>query len=114
MNEVLQQYKGSHILLDYNSVGVELKAISDLLRLMLEKGTFLDPTLLVTSRLAKTEMGKIFQDPIQMAEWSYMFTSRAHIRRIPIVAGTDVQEDPNNRHLVNHRAGMEERVTKDD
>ena len=58
MNEVPQQYKGSHILLDYNSVGVELKAISDLLRLMLEKGTFLDPTLLVTSRLANTEKGK--------------------------------------------------------
>jgi len=112
MNEVPQQYKGSHILLDYNSVGVELKAISDLLRLMLEKGTFLDPTLLVTSRLAKTEKGKIFQDPIQMAEWSYMFTSRAHIRRIPIVAGTDVQEDPNTRDFPNLHAEMELLVTK--
>ncbi len=112
MNEVPQQYKGSHILLDYNSVGVELKAISDLLRLMLEKGTFLVPTLLVTSRLAKTEKGKIFQDPIQMAEWSYMFTSRAHIRRIPIVAGTDVQEDPNTRDFPNLHAEMELLVTK--
>ena len=112
MNEVPQQYKGSYILLDYNSVGVELKAISDLLRLMLEKGTFLDPTLLVTSRLANTEKGKIFQDPIQMAEWSYMFTLRAHIRRIPIVAGTDVQEDPNTRDFPNLHAEMELLVTK--
>src|SRR5438876_12088995 len=112
MNEVLQQYKGSYILLDYNSVGVELKAISDLLRLMLEKGTFLDPTMVVISQLEKTEKGKIFQDPQQMAEWSYMFTMRAHIRRIPIVAGTDVQETPTTRSLPNIHTEMELLVTK--
>ena len=112
MNKVPQQYKGSYILLDYNSVGVESKAISDLLRLMLEKGTFLDPTLIVTSRLEKTEKGKIFQDPGQMAQWSYMFTLRAHIRRIPIVVGTDAQETPNTRDFPNIHTEMELLVSK--
>src|SRR5688572_5316943 len=92
MDKVPQRYAASHLLLDYNSAGVEAKAVSNLLQLMLKKGTFLDPTLLVTSRLEKTEAGKIFQDPRRMAEWSYQFTMRAHIRKIPIVAGTDVQE----------------------
>jgi imidazolonepropionase-like amidohydrolase len=112
MEKVPQQYAGSYPLLDYNSAGVESKAISDLLRLMLEKGTFLDPTMVVISQLAKTEKGKIFQDPQQMAEWSYMFTMRAHIRRIPIVAGTDVQETPTTRGFPNIHTEMELLVTK--
>lgn len=112
MDKVPQKYAGSFQLLDYNAVGVESKAISDLLRLMLEKGTFLDPTLVVTARLAKTEKGKIFQDPQQMADWSYMFTLRAHIRRIPIVAGTDVQETPDTRDFPNLHAEMEMLVSK--
>ena len=63
MNKVPQQYKGSYILLDYNSVGVESKAISDLLRLMLAKGTFLDPTLMVTSRLEKPQRARYSRTP---------------------------------------------------
>src|SRR6266550_1033011 len=112
MEKVPQQYAGSYPLLNYNSAGVESKVISDLLKLMLSKGTFLDPTLLVTSRLAKTEKGKIFQDPEQMAEWSYMFTMRAHIRRIPIVAGTDMPETPATRDFPNIHNEMELLVTK--
>jgi imidazolonepropionase-like amidohydrolase/ketosteroid isomerase-like protein len=112
MEKVPQQYAGSYPLLDYNSAGVESKAISDLLKLMLSKGTFLDPTLVVISQLEKTEKGKIFQDPQQMAEWSYMFTMRAHIRRIPIVAGTDVQETPATRDFPNIHSEMELLVTK--
>src|SRR5256886_5534426 len=112
MEKVPQQYAGSYPLLDYNSAGVESKAISDLLQLMLSKGTFLDPTMVVISQLAKTEKGKIFQDPQQMAEWSYMFTMRAHIRRIPIVAGTDVQETPATRQFPNIHTELELLVTK--
>ena len=112
MEKVPQQYAGSYPLLDYNSAGVESKAISDLLKLMLSKGTFLDPTLLVISQLEKTEKGKIFQDPQQMAEWSYMFTLRAHIRRVPIVAGTDVQETPTTRDFPNIHIEMELLVSK--
>jgi len=112
MEKVPQQYAGSYPLLDYNSAGVESKAISDLLKLMLVKGTFLDPTMVVISQLEKTEKGKIFQDPQQMAQWSYMFTMRAHIRRIPIVAGTDVQETPATRQFPNIHTEMELLVTK--
>ena len=112
MSKVPQQYAGSYPLLDYNSAGVESKAISDLLRLMLVKGTFLDPTMVVISQLEKTEKGKIFQDPQQMAEWSYMFTMRAHLRRIPIVAGTDVQETPATRQFPNLHTELELLVTK--
>jgi imidazolonepropionase-like amidohydrolase len=112
MEKVPQQYAGSYRLLDYNSAGVESKAISDLLQLMLSKGTFLDPTMVVTAQLAKTEKGTIFQDPQQMAEWSYRFTMRAHIRRVPIVAGTDVQETPTTRDFPNLHAEMELLVTK--
>src|SRR6266446_5786484 len=112
MEKVPRQYAGSYPLLDYNSAGVESKAISDLLKLMLEKRTFLDPTMVVISQLEKTEKGKIFQDPQQMAEWSYMFTMRAHIRRIPIVAGTDVQETPATRQFPNIHTELELLVTK--
>jgi imidazolonepropionase-like amidohydrolase len=112
MDKVPQRYAASHLLLDYNSAGVEAKAVSNLLQLMLKKGTFLDPTLLVTSRLEKTEAGKIFQDPRRMAEWSYQFTMRAHIRKIPIVAGTDVQETPTTREFPNLHAEMELLVSK--
>ena len=112
MEKVPQQYAGSYALLDYNSTGVESKAISDLLQLMLTKGTVLDPTMLVISQLEKTEKGKIFQDPKQMAEWSYMFTLRAHIRRIPIVAGTDAQETPTTRDFPNIHTELELLVTK--
>jgi imidazolonepropionase-like amidohydrolase len=79
---------------------------------MLSKGTFLDPTMVVVSQLEKTEKGKIFQDPRQMAEWSYMFTMRAHIRRVPIVAGTDVQETPTTRDFPNIHTEMELLVSK--
>ena len=112
MNKVPQQYDGSYILLDYNSTAVESKPISDLLQLMVKKGTFLDPTMVVTSRLEKSEKGKIFQDPIRMADWSYMFTMRAHIRRIPIVAGTDVQETPKTQDFPNIHAELELLVAK--
>lgn len=112
MNKVPQQYDGSYILLDYNSTAVESKPISDLLQLMVDKGTFLDPTMLVTSRLEKSEKGRIFQDPIQMAEWSFMFTMRAHIRRIPIVAGTDVQETPKTQDSPNIHTELELLVAK--
>jgi imidazolonepropionase-like amidohydrolase/ketosteroid isomerase-like protein len=112
MNKVPQQYSVSHLMLDYNTVAVESKAISDLLQLMLERGTFLDPTLLVTSRLEKTEAGKIFQDPARMAAWAYQFTLRAHIRKIPIVAGTDVNESPTTREFPNIHAEMELLVSK--
>src|SRR6266446_5717774 len=112
MEKVPQQYAGSYPLLDYNSAGVESKAISDLLKLMLSKGTFLDPTMVVISQLEKTEKGKIFQDPQRMAAWSYMFTMRAHIRRIPIVAGTDVQETPTTRDFPNIHIEMELLVSK--
>jgi imidazolonepropionase-like amidohydrolase len=112
MEKVPQQYAGSYPLLDYNAAGVESKAVSDLLQLMLVKGTFLDPTMVVISQLEKTEKGKIFQDPQQMAEWSYMFTMRAHIRRIPIVAGTDVQETPATRQFPNIHTELELLVTK--
>jgi imidazolonepropionase-like amidohydrolase/ketosteroid isomerase-like protein len=111
MTNVPKQYAGSYQLLDY-STGIESKSISDLLRLMLEKGTFLDPTMLVTSRLANTAKGEIFQDPKQMAEWSTMFTLRAHIRKIPIVAGTDVSESAATRDFPNIHTEMELLVTK--
>jgi imidazolonepropionase-like amidohydrolase len=112
MDKVPQRYAGSYLLLDYNSVGVESKAISDLLRLMLERGTILDPTLLVTSRLGNTEVGTIFRDPARMAEWSYQFTLRAHIRKIPIVAGTDVNESPTTREFPNIHTEMEMLVSE--
>jgi imidazolonepropionase-like amidohydrolase len=111
MNEVPKRYSGSYQLLDYN-FGVESKAISDLLQLMREKKTFLDPTLLVTQRLERTAAGEIFRDPKQMAEWTYLFTLRAHIRRIPIVAGTDIFESPSTRDFPNIHAEMELLVTR--
>jgi len=111
MTNVPKQYAGSYALLDY-STGIESKPISDLLRLMLEKGTFLDPSMLVTARLEKTAKGEIFQDPKQMAEWSNMFTLRAHIRKIPIVAGTDVQETLATRDFPNIHSEMELLVMK--
>jgi imidazolonepropionase-like amidohydrolase/ketosteroid isomerase-like protein len=112
MDKVPPRYSGSYPLLDYNSYGVESKAVSALLQLMLERGTFLDPTLVVTSRLEKTEPGNIFQDPARMAEWSYQFTTRAHIRKIPIVVGTDVNESPTTHDFPNIHAEMELLVTK--
>lgn len=112
MDKVPQRYAGSYLLLDYNSYGVESKAISNLLQLMVERGTFLDPTLVVTARLERTEPGKIFRDPARMAEWSYQFTMRAHIRRIPIVAGTDIFESPSTRQFPNIHTEMEMLVDK--
>jgi imidazolonepropionase-like amidohydrolase/ketosteroid isomerase-like protein len=111
MNDVPKKYAGSYQLLDY-SIGFESKPFRDLLALMLEKGTFLDPSMLVTSRLEKTAKGDIFQNPQQMAEWSNMFTMRAHIRKVPIVAGTDVSENSNTRDFPNLHTEMELLVTK--
>ena len=111
MDQVPSRYQGSYPLLDY-SAGVESKAISDLLKLMIEKKTYLDPTLLVTARLGAGPKGEIFRDPQQMAEWTYMFTLRAHIRRIPIVAGTDVFENSTTRDFPNLHTEMELLVTR--
>ena len=60
MAQVPQKYGGSYELLDYN-FGVETKAISDLLQLMLDKGTFLDPSMIVTAAW-DTKKGDIFRD----------------------------------------------------
>jgi imidazolonepropionase-like amidohydrolase/ketosteroid isomerase-like protein len=106
MDKVPQRYADSYPLLDYTS-SIESKSISELLRLMLEKGTYLDPSMLVTSRLGTTRKDEIFRDPARMAEWSYQFTLRAHIRRIPIVAGTDVSENMSTRDFPNLHAEME-------
>src|SRR6185503_41723 len=84
----------------------------ELLTLMLEKRTVLDPSMLVTSRLATTGKGEIFREPKQMAEWSNMFTMLAHIRKVPIVAGTDVNENPGARDFPNIHTEMELLVTK--
>ena len=111
MAKVPERYAGSYPMLDY-STGVERKEISDLLALMLQKGTYLDPTLVVTARLGNGKPGNIFRDPKQMAEWSYLFTLRAHIRKIPIVAGTDVPESPATRDFPNLHTEMELLVNK--
>ena len=111
MTKVPERYAGSYPTLDY-STGIERKEISDLLALMLEKGTYLDPTLVVTARLGNGKPGDIFRDPKQMAEWTYLFTLRAHIRKIPIVAGTDVFESPSTRDFPNLHTEMEMLVNK--
>jgi imidazolonepropionase-like amidohydrolase/ketosteroid isomerase-like protein len=111
MTKVPERYAGSYPLLDY-STGIERKEISDLLSLMLRKGTYLDPTLVVTARLGNGKPGDIFRDPKQMLEWTYLFTLRAHIRKIPIVAGTDVFESPATRDFPNLHTEMELLVTK--
>lgn len=111
MAKVPERYIGSYPLLDY-AAGIERKEISDLLALMLEKGTYLDPTLVVTARLGNGKPGDIFRDPKQMAEWTYLFTLRAHIRKIPIVAGTDVFESPSTRDFPNLHTEMELLVNK--
>jgi imidazolonepropionase-like amidohydrolase len=111
MDKMPQRYEGSYALLDY-SAGIESKSISDLLVLMLKHGTYLDPSMMVTSQLENTGSGKIFRDPKQMAEWSNQFTLRAHIRRIPIVAGTDLQENPGERDFPNLHTEMELLVFK--
>ncbi|HEX5703217.1 MAG TPA: amidohydrolase family protein [Pyrinomonadaceae bacterium] len=111
MAKVPERYIGSYPMLDY-STGIERKEISDLLALMLQKGTYLDPTLVVTARLANGKPGDIFRDPKQMLEWTYLFTLRAHIRKIPIVAGTDVFESPATRDFPNLHSEMELLVNK--
>jgi len=111
MAKVPERYAGSYAMLDY-STGIERKELSDLLALMLEKGTYLDPTLVVTARLGNGKPGDIFRDPKQMAEWTYLFTLRAHIRKIPIVAGTDVNESPATRDFPNLHTEMEMLVNK--
>lgn len=111
MAKVPERYAGSYPMLDY-STGIERKEISDLLALMLQKGTYLDPTLVVTARLGNGKPGDIFRDPKQMAEWTYLFTLRAHIRKIPIVAGTDVFESPATRDFPNLHTEMELLVNK--
>ncbi len=111
MNEVPKQYVGSYQLLDY-SIGFESEPFRKLLTLMLEKGTFLDPSMMVNARLGTTNKGDIFRDPAQMAEWSNMFTMMAHIRKVPIVAGTDVSENMNTRDFPNLHTEMELLVTK--
>lgn len=107
MPNVPEKYAGSYPLLDYNSYGIEAQPISQLLQLMLDKGTVLDPNMLVTARLGKTKPGDIFKDPARMAEWSNMFTLRAHIRKVPIVAGTDVNENPGTRDFPNIHTELE-------
>lgn len=107
MLTVPAKYSGSYQLLDYSSVGIEAKPISELLQLMLDKGTVLDPNMLVTARLGKTKPGDIFKDPARMAHWSNTFTLRAHIRRVPIVAGTDVNENPGTRDFPNLHTELE-------
>jgi imidazolonepropionase-like amidohydrolase len=112
MENVPSRYDSSYEYLDYNSVSIGSSAISNLLELMLINGTVLDPSMLVTSKLENTEKGKIFQDPKKMAEWSYMVTMRAHIRKIPIVAGTDIQESPRTQDYPNIHKEMELLVEK--
>ncbi|MFY9621306.1 MAG: amidohydrolase family protein [Pyrinomonadaceae bacterium] len=111
MAKVPERYAGSYPMLDY-STGIERKEISDLLALMLQKRTYLDPTLVVTARLGNGKPGDIFRDPKQMLEWTYLFTLRAHIRKIPIVAGTDVFESPATRDFPNLHSEMELLVNK--
>src|SRR5258706_9081331 len=102
-----ETYLGSYILLDYGGVSYAASEFSALLKDMLERGTMLDATLLVVESLRKSTKGATLQDPEEMATWSYMMTQRAHIRRIPILAGTDLQETPREREFPNLHAELE-------
>ncbi len=112
MSKVPENYGDSYLQLDYSEVPIESQSVSRFLQLMLDKGTILDPSMLVTSRLGKTDSGKIFHDPKGMEEWSYNFTLRAHIRKIPMVAGTDAQESPRTQDYPNLHTEMELLVEK--
>ena len=92
MNPPLASYevarRGSGI--DYAASPVNGAVITDLLRLMKDKGTILDETLFVTNAGKRGE-----DDPVWT--WTVAVTRRAHEIGVPLAAGTDSFGSPRER-----------------
>jgi imidazolonepropionase-like amidohydrolase len=91
--------------IDYANTPVDGEAMTNLLRLMKEKGTILDQTLFVTNLTKRSD-----QDPIWL--WTIAATRRAHEAGVPLAAGTDSFGDPEHAAVPNLHREMELLVVK--
>lgn len=114
--------KSSYRTINWKSVSVDSPAVTALLRRMRKQGTMLDDTIIhtnmrlipdvVKTQAARPESERTPGYAIGVENWTYGITRRAHKLGIPIVAGTDFQEQPRTQDFPNIHTELLLLVTK--
>jgi imidazolonepropionase-like amidohydrolase len=114
--------KASNRMVGWTSISVDSPKVSALLTRMRERGTMLDDTALWSilrfvpaverSEAAKVEAERTPGLARAIENWTYDIVRRAHKFGIPLVAGTDFQEQPRTQEFPNLHAELELLVTK--
>jgi imidazolonepropionase-like amidohydrolase len=97
----------------YDSMPADGAVMTNLYHLMRDKGTVLDATLFISSRLEGAPPGTAgIADPHRATEWMYAVTSEAKKSGVPVAAGTDGMMPGNPAELPNLHREMELLVTR--
>lgn len=97
----------------YDSVDVKGAPIDSLLRNMKSRGTVLDATLFISSRLESAPAGAAgMADPKRAVQWMYDVTRRANEVGVVVAAGTDGMMPGSPTELPNIHREMELLVTR--
>lgn len=97
----------------YDSVPVDRGELPDLFRRMRERGTVLDATLFISSKLETAPLGASgMADPRRAAQWMYDATRCAREAGVQVAAGTDGMMPGGEGELPNLHREMELLVTR--
>lgn len=97
----------------YDSVAVTSDAVESLLREMKKRGTVLDATLFISSRLEVSPPGTAgMANPKRAVQWMYDVTRRANELGVFVAAGTDGMMPGSDTELPNIHREMELLVTR--
>jgi imidazolonepropionase-like amidohydrolase len=103
---------------DWKTVSIDDPALTRVLKLMRERGTMLDATLLVTHdrivgrQLKRAVAERTIVEPELLDRWLFAVVRRAHELGIPITVGTDIPEWEPGHELPNIHDELELLVTR--
>lgn len=103
---------------DWKTVSIDDPVLTSVLKLMRERGTMLDATLLVTHdrivgrQLRRTIAERTISEPELLDRWLFAVVRRAHEMGIPVTAGTDIPEWEPGHELPNIHDELELLVTR--
>ena len=115
-------YKATNGMVGWTKVTTDAPAMTELLRRMRKRGTMLDDTVIWTklrlvpaierSEAALPEAKRTPGYASAIENWTFNITRRAHELGIPLVAGTDFQEQPGTQDFPNIHTELELLVTR--
>lgn len=103
---------------DWKTVSIDDPAITRVFKLMRERGTMLDATLLVTHdrivgrQLRRAVAERTIAEPELLDRWLFAVVRRAHELGIPVTVGTDIPEWEPGHELPNIHDELELLVTR--